>query len=79
MRTRIKTQVKVDIASIGMQIKQQQDRKRQVIREVLRYVCNRDNISISQAKIVLRKELMWNCIKREMASIGNDAASVLAS
>lgn len=79
MRPRIKTQVKIDIASIGMQIKQQQDRKRQVIKEALRDVCNRDSISISQAKIVLRKELKWACIKREMASIGSDAASVLAS
>ena len=66
MRKRIKTQEKINIALIGGQIKDAHERKRDVIREVLRDICNRDNVRIGEAKVILRKELKWSCIKRSI-------------
>lgn len=69
MRKRISTKVKVDINEIGMELKARSERRREVFRDALREVCNRESVSISEAKVILRKELMWLCVKREMQGI----------
>jgi hypothetical protein len=70
MRKRIiKEEVKVNINAIGMELKEVQDRRKKVFSDALRDVCNRDNVRISEAKVILRKELMWLCVKREMSLI----------
>jgi len=79
MRKRIKTQEKINITLIGGQIKEAHERKREVIREVLRDICNRDNVRIGEAKVILRKELKWACVKREVQAYCNEAKRVQAN
>jgi len=64
MRKRIS--IKIDINAIGLEIKNNQDRKRSLFREALRDVCERDNIRIGEAKKTLKSELKWQCIKRSI-------------
>ena len=77
MRPRIK--VKVNIQEIGNQIKIGQDRKKAVFREALTSICVRDSIGIGEAKKVLRRELKWACVKREMANVCSEASNALKS
>lgn len=78
MRKRITTKVKVDINAIGMELQKKSERRKEVFRDALREICNRDSVSIREAKIVLRKELKWACIKREIQAYCNEAKRVQA-
>jgi hypothetical protein len=78
MRKRIAIKVKVDIKEIGMELQAKSERRKEVFRDALKDICNRDSVSISQAKITLRKELKWACIKREVQAYCNEAKRVQA-
>jgi hypothetical protein len=67
MRARIK--VKVDVEAIGLELHKKEVRRRELITERLREIISENNITYQEAKKVLKNNLKWSCMAREMRMV----------
>ena len=67
MRVRIK--VKVDVEAIGLELHKKEVRRRELITERLREIISENNITYQEAKKVLKNNLKWSCMAREMRMV----------
>lgn len=67
MRARIK--VKVDVEAIGLELQKKEVRRRELITERLKEIISENNITYQEAKKVLKNNLKWSCMAREMRMV----------
>jgi hypothetical protein len=68
MRARINAN-RIDISTVVKEIKQKESRYREVKDELLKEICKRDNVRISEAKKILKQGVAWSLLVFEIGML----------